>query len=322
MSGSRYRELDPLRFSEFRRKLLRDKGGTYQRRFAEAALQNDHFVGFVREEAGSYGGETPPLHASAMTENEFRDPPSDTESRLYEGWRDFPAGTACRTAFWADITSRHVEADKIHANYLAANGGAQVNGVQRLESALADDGPHGEKRMDDCVRTILRRLGGLPEARGARTVYVDSPFARAWWRERLVREVSHRPGATPDRVRFVLRLSQSYWEELVTLVVSRNSVLGSEEVRASFILSLANLLSRDEESPLRTQKELRTACRALGVVQATRELSVLEDEPLQQIMDDLVLRQHEASVRRQKAARSSESSATPSGAESDSGGET
>ena len=300
MSAKDYRELDAVQFSKFRRRLLRAKGGTYQRQFATAAANNDSFVEFVREEASSFGGKKPPLHECPMTENEFRDPPASTEISLYESWKEVPARTACRTAFWADITIRHVEADKIQANYLAANGGDQSGGARRLEIVLQDESPNREKRLDDCVRTILRRLGGLPEARGSRTVYVDCPFARAWWRERLVREISNQPGATTEQVRSVLRLSQSYWEELVTLVVSRNSVLGSERVRTSFILSLAHRLCRDPNSPLRIGKELRNACRALGIIQATRELSVLEDHPLRLVMNELVSRQHHASMKRRR----------------------
>ena len=313
-----YRELDHVKFTGLRRRLLRDKGGAYQRRFLRAARDNETFVGFVREEAGAYAGKTPPLHDSPMTESEFKDPPWTTEMSLYEAWSDLPARTACRPAFWADVTSRHVEDARIDASYLAANGGTAAGGAQRMELALSDDSPQREKRIDDCVRTILRRLGGLPEARGARTVYVDCPFARAWWRERLVREIGENRGVTPDEVRAVLRLSQSYWEELVTLVVSRNSVLGSDRVRSSFILGLADLLETEPESPLRTGKELRHACRALGVVQASRELSVLEEEPLQSLMDDLVRRQHEASLKRRHRAAASDmptDSDAPDGAE-------
>lgn len=295
---SAYRELDAVKFAAFRRRLLRARGGAYQRRLLKAARNNETFVGFVREEAGAYAGKTPPLHADPMTESEFRDPPWTTEMSLYESWKDLPARTACRPAFWADVTSRHVEDARIEASYLAANGGTAAGGAQRMELALNDDGPQREKRIDDCVRTILRRLGGLPEARGARTVYVDCPFARAWWRERLVQEIGDHRDATPEEVRSVLRLSQSYWEELVTLVVSRNSVLGSDKVRSSFILALADLLAAQPESPLRTGKELRHACRALGVLQASRELSVLNEEPLQSLMDGMVRRQHEASVTR------------------------
>ena len=306
MTTTVYRELDAVQFANFRRRLLRSRGRPYQRQFLEAACDNAAFIAFLGEVTSTCAGEELPLHALPMTESEFREPPWSTEKSLYEAWSDLPARTACRTAFWADVTSRHVADDRIAASYLAANGGTASAGVQRLEMALQGDGSQQDKSIDDCVRTILRRLGGLPEARGTRTVYVDCPFGRAWWRERLVQEIGAHRDATPERVRSVLRLSQSYWEELVTLVVSRNSVLGSEKVRSSFILSLSDLFIQQPASPLRTGMELRRACRALGIMQATRELSVIADQALQTIIFDLVHRQHEAAVKRREPSEAAD----------------
>ena len=46
--------------------------------------------------------------------------------------------------------------------------------------------------------------------------------------------------------------SQQYWEDLVTFVVSRNSVFGSVAVRNILIRTLANVLDENPRSPLRT----------------------------------------------------------------------
>ena len=40
----------------------------------------------------------------------------------------------------------------------------------------------------------------------------------------------------------VLRINQTYWEKIIDRIVSRNSTFGSEEVRAAFILALAELV--------------------------------------------------------------------------------
>ena len=90
------------------------------------------------------------------------------------------------------MTFRHIEEGRIESSFLAANGGGNVTGAQRIDAALnASTGRGGDASLlDRCVRTVLRRLGGLPEARGNRSVYVNCPLARAWWRERLVAEVA------------------------------------------------------------------------------------------------------------------------------------
>ena len=140
--------------------------------------------------------------------------------------------------------------------------------------------------LDGCVRTVLRRLGGLPEARGNRSVYVNCPLARAWWRERLVAEVAAADGEGLEwEIRAVVHPeSQQYWEELVTFVVSRNSVFGSAKVRNILISALARALTDDSRSRLGTAQALNRVCRTVSSIQASRELSVMPDDDITRIM--------------------------------------
>jgi hypothetical protein len=108
----------------------------------------------------------------------------------------------------------------------------------------------------------------------------------------LIHEVSKGDQECTEDVREVTRVNQTYWEELVVLVVSRSSVLGSHEVRDKFILSLANLMAEDPSTPLRTAKNLRAACRTVGVIQGSRELSVLEEGEIKGLMDHVVQLHH------------------------------
>ena len=86
----------------------------------------------------------------------------------------------------------------------------------------------------------MRNLSGLPEARGNRSVYVDCPFARAWWRQRLVtRVLGHGDPVPVSAVGYVVRLNKGYWERLTTLIVSRNSVFGSDVVQDALVAAHA-----------------------------------------------------------------------------------
>lgn len=282
-----YREFVDADYTRLRRSLLARKGADGQKDFLAACLDSLEFVGMLSE-VGVQGSVDVELAAEPLTENEFAAPPADTEARLYESWSDLTARTACRTAFWANVTCRHVREGKIESAYLAANGADSAGGAARIDRALHLNGDAGNKEVDACVRTVLRRLGGIPEARGKRTVYVDCPFSRAWWREWLVRQVARGDEGLAESVRTVVRINQTYWEKIVDRIVSRNSTFGCATVRAAFIQALARAVEDDPASGLRNPKILIRACRRVAAHQAIRELSVLSDDELNQIMAEVL----------------------------------
>ena len=287
-----YAEFDDSGYTRLRRSLIRKsaKGSPAQREFLVAARESGKFLAYIKDAVGvQQGVELKPL-VERMSEAEFGNPPSDTEQRLFEMWSDLTPRVACRTEFWGLVTYRHIENGRIEASFLAANGGGNVSGAQRIDAALSATGEGATSLLDGSVRMVLRRLGGLPEARGNRSVYVNCPLARAWWRERLVAEVATNDGEGLEReIRAVVHPeSQQYWEDLVTFVVSRNSVFGSLTVRNVLIRTLAKILAENPRSPLRTADELKRVCRSVSSIQASFELSVVPPEDVKAMMWDIV----------------------------------
>ena len=287
-----YEEFHNGEYTRLRRSLIRTsaKGSPAQREFLSAARERGKFLAYIKDAVGVQEGvELQPL-ADRMSEAEFGNPPSDTERRLFEMWRGLTPRIACRTEFWGRVTYRHIEEGRIESAFLAANGAGNVSGAQRIDAALKATGDEATALMDKCVRTVLRRLGGLPEARGNRSVYVNCPLARAWWRERLVAEVATHEGEGLEReIRAVVHPdSQQYWEDLVTFVVSRNSVFGSVAVRNILIRTLAKVLEENPSSPLRTADELKRVCRSVSSIQASFELSVVPPEDVKTMMWGIV----------------------------------
>ena len=291
-----YKEFDDASYTALRRSLLRTKGGGRQREFLQAVRDSRDFLAFLQNEVSTTGELDAPLFSVKLTEDEFKEPPSSTEAELYDCWNDLTPRIACRTAFWANLTCRHVESGAIDSVYLAANGGSLPGGAERVDRALRSEGDNALTGVDQCVRTVLRRLGGLRDARGNRTVYVDCPFARAWWRERLVSEVCSGDRALAGKIRKVVRINQTYWERLVVMVVSRNSVLGSDSIRDAFILSLADFLSKNPDTPLGKANQLQLACRLVGAAQASRELGILEKEEIREFMDRILAVRHQHAI--------------------------
>ena len=285
-----YAERDEAAYTSFtatRGPLLGDKGGEFQRDFLTAAQRPSAFVEFMDEHVPAVTGARVCSFTGALTEQSFKEMTVDQEEDVYDSWRDLTPRVACRVSFWADVTIQHIQVGVLEeASWLAANGGRNESGEERIDRALATQSEEGNRLMDDCARTILRRMSGLPSARGNRSVFVNPSFARAWWRERLVARISAREGVEDQRtLRDVVRKSQQYWENLTTMIVSRGSVLGSVDVQDAFVNGLAKHLKDTPGSPLNSASSLTTALRRFSNIATSRELGVLDFEEISAIVD-------------------------------------
>ena len=280
-------QLSDTDYSKFRKELLRVKGSDRQKRFLESVRDTAAFLDHVSS-IPTDGTVGPALAPERMTESEYKDPPASTEKTLYTSWSALPPAVACRSTFWAKLTIEHIKARRIQSVYLAANGGNLPGGAERIDFVLDDTTEQGPKRIDDCVRTVLRRLGGLPEVRGNRSVYVDCPFARAWWRERMVNQAANGNTQMTAVVRAVIRTNQTYWEKLIDRIVFRNSTFGSENIRNAFLRALALFVQSNPASELTSSPELQRLCRRVATYQGSRELSILSDSELDALMGTIV----------------------------------
>ena len=295
--GSSYRELDETQYHQYQILLLKTKGGELQREFIETLKDSEEFASLLDDSVETKDGEDLPTFDGPLTESSFKEPTADQELRMYQLWRNMPPSTACRVSFWAGVTLQHIRAAKItEATWLAANGGITETGEERIDRALALPGDEGTKAVDDCVRTVFRRMSGLPAARGNRTVFVNPSFGRGWWRERIVARISRRGDKVEKRPALleIVRRNQQYWENLVTMIVSRGSVFGSIDVQDAVINSLAKHLKQHPSTPLRNASTLTTVTRRLSNIAASRELGIMEFEEIGQIVDELLVRVHEA----------------------------
>ena len=160
-----FKELSDTEYAKFRKELLRVKGSERQREFLGIVRDTDAFLDHVSAIA-TEGTVDAALATEPMTESEYKDPPPDTEQALYVAWSSLAPAVACRSTFWANLTIEHIRAGRIQSAYLAANGGNLPGGAERIDFALDEEKGQGPKQIDECVRTVLRRLGGL--RRGAR----------------------------------------------------------------------------------------------------------------------------------------------------------
>jgi len=287
VTASPFLELDDSAYTRRRLDLLRSKGSDRQREFLSQVRDSTDFLE-VFADVPLCGSTSAELSPYPMTESEYKDPPGDTEEDLYASWSALTPSVACRCAFWAKVTLDHVREGRIQSVYLAANGGSLPGGAGRIDAVLQDKTLEAPRRIDSCVRTVLRRLGGLPEVRGNRSVYVDCPFARAWWRERIVAEAAKGDDESARHVRRVVRIHQTYWEKLVDRIVFRNSTFGSTNIRNALLRALAQFLRDNPDSNLTNYQSFQRLCRRTTAYQGTLEMSVLSDSELDDLMASVV----------------------------------
>lgn len=286
-----YRELNREAYLKVQNDLLKEKGGDDQHRFLELLKDNDNLLAYFDEQVDFTAGEEPPLFGGPLTESSFKDLTQDQEKGMYDIWNVVPPKTACKVSFWGGVTLEHIRAGRIgESSWLAANGGITETGEERIDHALSISGEQGNRAVDNCVRTALRRMSGLPKARGNRSVFVDAPFARAYWRERLVAQIVESVDDAESRETLleVVRTSQAYWENLVTMIVSRSSVYGPVVVQSALVNCLAKQFVADPNTPLRSASRLRVILRRLSNIAAAREIGVLEFDEISEIVDHLL----------------------------------
>ena len=266
-------------YTALRKKLLRSKGSEDQRVFLTVLRSSNDFSDWMKEQVSIEQGESLPILEEALTEAEFQEPPKSTEKQIFDTWKSIAPADACRVTFWGFMTLRHIESGIIQSSFLAINGGSSPTGLERIDRVLKQG---NEKDLDSVVRRVLRLMSGLPE-RGNRSVYVNCPLARAWWRRHLADEICGSTGAVLTDVLKVLGYSQQYWEELINLVVSRNSVLGDVKIRTALIWALSEFVNQEESKHLFQGKAIKRVQRLLGIRLAWQELGVFSTVELKQL---------------------------------------
>lgn len=211
------------------------RGNDDQREFLRlAAGEGTEFCSEVRS-WGLRPGRTPPVTDTRLSERELADPPWSTERSIAATWADLPVNLAARPETWTRIHVEMIEQGRIRSSYLAANN--TESGRGRIVQALKGKDP---QQVDACVRTVLRRLGGVIEARANRTSFLDCPMARAWWRHRYATEAYNAFGRhTVEALSAALRPTFR-WEALVEAMVSKLTVIGDSTIRAAIVQCLAD----------------------------------------------------------------------------------
>lgn len=280
-----WRELNDATYTELRRELLRKKGSQLQREFIGSLKSGTVFSSLIRDKVESTEGDDPPSLETQLTESEFVKPPQSTERSFYRIWHDVTPAQASRTTFWGNVTLQSIEAGRIQPYFLISAGSPSAGAITKIDEVLQSG---TENQIDDLVRRCLRQFSGLPE-RGRRSVYVNCPLSRAWWRCYLTHEICDHSQASFKEIHNVLRKSQEYWELLIVLVVSRNSIVGDSNVRSALVWALSELDKEGQQDDVFKTEGLRRIGRMIGIRLAWQELSVLSVPQIKDVIHEDII---------------------------------
>ena len=184
----RRRRYRPEEWHDFGKRLLARKGGDEQKEFLQVCLDHNDFLKYMDERlplAGLAGEFALGNFDYRFTENEFREPPLDTQRRIWEAFElNEDLGqeeTYADVCFWGMVVREMVENDLLEVPWLAAkrDDTQEGDGIFSIESALDEDAD--VEVVDKCVRRVLRSMCH-PGPRGKRIVFDDFTLGKSWWR--------------------------------------------------------------------------------------------------------------------------------------------
>lgn len=115
-----------------------------------------------------------------FTEAEFRFPPMDTQELIWSAFKNVSKQNMSSCGFWGAVVINMIKYDCIAPDYLASNvNGVNETGIYMLDNVLnSNDG----KKIDNCVRRVLRSMGCPPAGRGKRIIFNDFYLGKSYWR--------------------------------------------------------------------------------------------------------------------------------------------
>lgn len=222
------RELLPKRSSGAR-------GGRNQREFIRLVAEDQEaFCNLVRS-WGLKSGDSPPVTDTPMSEKEFVNPPWSTECVIASTWEAIPTSLAARPETWTRINVAMIEQGRIKSSYLAADIQG-ISGRSRIAHVLRGS---DAQAVDSCVRTVLRRIGGVIE-RANRTAFLDCPLAKSWWRHRFAMEAQETLGQSSVEALSAALRPNFRWEGLVEAIVSKLTIIGDRAIRPAVVECFAD----------------------------------------------------------------------------------
>jgi len=181
---------------------------------------------------------------------------------------------------WLSITLQSIQNDIIQPYYLAYVENSK-NGKNNIIEALRLSEQGKDKQLFNICRAILRHMFGAIQERGKKGIYQDIPFAIAWWKIYLAKEISNKTGIDEKTLYEYFNSNPTNYNELIMRMSSKLTIIADQNIRDGFFQYII-------EKDVTNTKNFKEIIKMIGIESSWRAMGSLDIEDNKKIIESLV----------------------------------
>ena len=181
---------------------------------------------------------------------------------------------------WISITLQAIQNEIIQPYYLAYVENSK-NGKNNIIEALRLSEQGNDEQLFNICRAILRHMFGAIQERGKKGIYQDIPFAIAWWKIYLGKEISKKTQIDEKILYEYFNSNPTNYNELIMRMSSKLTIIADKNIRDGLFKYII-----DKE--VTNTKEFKEIIKIIGIESAWRAMGSLDIEDNKKIIESLV----------------------------------
>ena len=182
---------------------------------------------------------------------------------------------------WISISIQAIQNNIIQPYYLAYEDNNK-NGKNNIIEALRLSKQGNDKQLFKICRAILRHMFGAIQERGKKGIYQDIPFAIAWWKIFLAKEISKKAKIDEKKLYEYFNSNSTNYNELIMRMSSKLTVIADNNIRDGLFKYII-------EKELTNTKDFKEIIRMIGIESSWRAMGSLDIEDNKKIIESLVV---------------------------------
>jgi hypothetical protein len=277
------------------RKLTKAKNKEECQKLLEASLDKNSFIKYIENFLNDEN------FYSNIDFSEFNEPLSEGEYKQLHhkyhypllwkalGEQRFSDYNALNPEIWLSVTMQAIKNDIIKPGYLAFDPSKEnSHGLNEIEIAiesLKDESIVGKKNTPmwlQVSRTILRHMFGAIQERGIKGIFQDVPFAMAWRRMSLAKNVSKNTGIYEIKIVKFLLDNPTIYNDLIEKMGGQLTVIADRNIRDGIFKYIFS-----DEYDMKKKDDFKKLTKRIGIESTWRGMGILSSDENKEIIGKL-----------------------------------